>query len=96
MTGRLREHLLRRLRHDARLRALEDATARGILASGDRDGFGDDSPRLRIRRTAAEEDSFWQPQGATKPMFTTSLGCLAIMAPATSPGSWPITSRPTG
>lgn len=61
MTGRLREHLLRRLRHDARLRALEDATARGILASGDRDGFGDDSPRLRIRRTAAEEDSFRLP-----------------------------------
>ena len=61
MTGRLREHLLRRLRHDARLRALEDATARGILASGDRDSFDDGSPRLRVRRMAAEEDSFRLP-----------------------------------
>jgi hypothetical protein len=61
MTGRLREHLLRRLRHDARLRALEDATARGILASGDRDSFGDGSPRLRVRRMVAEEDSFRLP-----------------------------------
>lgn len=61
MTGRLRQHLLRRLRHDARLRALEDATARGILASGDRDSFGDGSPRLRVRRMTAEEDSFRLP-----------------------------------
>lgn len=61
MTGRLREHLLRRLRHDSRLRALEDATARGILASGDRDSFGDGSPRLRVRRRSAEEDSFRLP-----------------------------------
>ena len=61
MTGRLREHLLHRLRHDARLRALEEATARGILASGDRDSLDDGGPRLRVRRMTAEEDSFRLP-----------------------------------
>lgn len=58
MTGRLRKHLLHRLRHDARLRALEDAIARGILASGDPDTSGEGSARLRVRRGAHEEDGF--------------------------------------
>lgn len=59
MTGRLRTHLLHRLRHEARLRALEAAIARGILASGDPDtSSSNGSARLRVRRPAVEEDGY--------------------------------------
>lgn len=59
MTGRLRNHFLHRLRHEARLRAVEAAIARGILASRDPGtSSGKDSARLRVRRAAVEEDGY--------------------------------------
>lgn len=68
---RLRQHLLYRLRHVARLKAIEDAIARGLLAEAGKDDAPCDGGRTtkggkrRIRPPQAEEDDdrFWPVSG---------------------------------
>jgi cell division protease FtsH len=64
MNARLKAHLLRRLRHDARLRAIESALELGLLANAgpERSGSAKDNkpPKpLRRRKFVEEDDGFY-------------------------------------
>ncbi|GLQ38818.1 hypothetical protein GCM10007908_24380 [Rhizobium albus] len=60
MSARLKAHLLRRLRHDARLRAIDRALEQGLLASTDKERSGSANnsklPKSVRRRKVVEED----------------------------------------
>lgn len=63
LNDRLRRHLLYRLRHDARLKAVEHAIEIGLLVACDEDGAssGNRKGRLRIRRPRDEDDDHFRP-----------------------------------
>lgn len=61
MSKRLRDHLMRCLWHDARMKAVETALERGILAvaADGRATPGDKGDRKRIRRSSVDENHEW-------------------------------------
>ncbi len=63
LSDRLRRHLIYRLRHDARLKAVEHAIEIGLLANTDEDGASSSNrkERPRIRRPRDEDDDRFRP-----------------------------------
>lgn len=62
LNDRSRRHLIYRLRHDARLKAIEHAVEIGLLASADEDGASSGGKeRHRIRRPRDDNDDRFRP-----------------------------------